>query len=119
MRYVSRKPGERLMSEYTYTVILEREDDGGYHAFCPVLRGCHSQGDTVEEAIENIREAVQLYIESLKAHSEEIPAEDVIIKPIHFAAVIPTFKLCGRRDACTTILATCLDRFALLFDHSL
>jgi predicted RNase H-like HicB family nuclease len=36
---------------YNYTVLLEKEDDGGYHAFCPVLKGCHSQGDTFEETI--------------------------------------------------------------------
>lgn len=34
------------MTEYNYTVIIEREADGGYHAFCPALQGCHSQGDT-------------------------------------------------------------------------
>ena len=36
---------------YNYTVILKRESDGGYHAFCPTLKGCHSQGDSFEEAI--------------------------------------------------------------------
>ncbi len=52
---------------YNYTVILEKEPDGGYHAFCPILKGCHSQGDSFEEAIDNITEAIELYIESLKA----------------------------------------------------
>jgi predicted RNase H-like HicB family nuclease len=80
------KSGETAMIEYTYTVIMEREADGGYHAFCPALRGCHSQGDTYEETAQNIEEAVKLYIESLKAHSEPVPSEDVIIKPIHVAA---------------------------------
>lgn len=74
------------MADYNYTVIMEREEDGGYHAFCPALRGCHSQGDTYEETVRNITEAVQLYIESLKARSEPVPCEDVIIKPIHVAA---------------------------------
>ena len=74
------------MVEYNYTVIIEREGDGGFHAFCPALRGCHSQGDTYEETIQNITEAVRLYIESLKMHSEPVPPEDVIIKPIHVAA---------------------------------
>ncbi len=74
------------MTQYNYTVIIERDEDGGYHGYCPALRGCHSQGDTYEETIQNITEAVQLYVESLKAHSEPIPSEDVIIKPIHFAA---------------------------------
>lgn len=74
------------MADYNYTVIIEREEDGGYHAYCPALRGCHSQGDTYEETIQNIQEAIALYIESLKAHSEPIPSEDVIIKPVHVAA---------------------------------
>jgi predicted RNase H-like HicB family nuclease len=50
---------------YNYTVILEKESEGGYHVFCPMLRGCHSQGDTFEDAIENITEAIELYLESL------------------------------------------------------
>ena len=74
------------MTDYNYTVIIERESDGGYHAFCPALRGCHSQGDTYEETVQNIQEAITLYIESLKAHAEPIPSEDVTIKPIHVAA---------------------------------
>ncbi|MFO0279875.1 MAG: type II toxin-antitoxin system HicB family antitoxin [bacterium] len=52
---------------YNYTVILEKESDGGYHAFCPALQGCHSQGDTFEETIVNITEAMELYLESLIA----------------------------------------------------
>jgi predicted RNase H-like HicB family nuclease len=74
------------MTDYSYTVIIEREADGGYHAFCPALRGCHSHGDTYEATVQNVTEAVQLYIESLKAHAEPVPTEDVIIKPIHVAA---------------------------------
>ena len=67
---------------YNYTVILEKEEDGGYHAFCPVLKGCHSQGDTFEDAIENITEAIGLYIESLIADNQPIPREDLIVKPL-------------------------------------
>ena len=67
---------------YNYTVLLEKEQDGGYHAFCPILKGCHSQGDTVEEAIENITEAIELYLESLIADSQPIPKEDLIVKPL-------------------------------------
>jgi predicted RNase H-like HicB family nuclease len=55
---------------YNYTVILEKESDGGYHAFCPVLKGCHSQGDTFEETIANITEAMELYLESLIADEQ-------------------------------------------------
>lgn len=49
------------MTEYHYTVIMEREADGGYHAFCPALRGCHSQGDSYEETSQNITEAAQSF----------------------------------------------------------
>ncbi|BBD54400.1 hypothetical protein NIES204_16930 [Planktothrix agardhii NIES-204] len=52
---------------YNYTVILQKEPEVGYHAFCPILKGCHSQGDSFEEAIDNITEAIELYIESLRA----------------------------------------------------
>lgn len=69
-----------------YTVILEHEDDGGYHAFAPALKGCHSQGETIDEAIRNITEAVELYIESLKAHGETVPTEDLLIQPVEVAA---------------------------------
>jgi len=60
---------------YNYTVILEKEEQGGYHAFCPLLKGCHSQGDTFEETIENIKEAIELYIESLRADNQPILQE--------------------------------------------
>lgn len=67
---------------YNYTVLLEQEEDGGYHAFCPVFKGCHSQGDTVEEAIDNITEAIELYIESLLADNQPIPKDGLIVKPL-------------------------------------
>jgi predicted RNase H-like HicB family nuclease len=73
---------KNIKKSYNYTVLLEKEEDGGYHAFCPILRGCHSQGDTFEEAIANITEAIELYIESLIADSQPIPRENLIVKPL-------------------------------------
>ena len=67
---------------YHYTVILERQADGGFHAYCPTLKGCHSQGDSLDEAVENIREAIAAYLQSVKAHGEPIPQEDLLIKPV-------------------------------------
>ena len=66
----------------TYTVILEKESVGGYHAFCPALKGCHSEGETEQEVLENIREAIELYLESLITHNEPIPQEDLLIKSV-------------------------------------
>ncbi len=65
--------------------MLDREEDGGYHAFCPALPGCHTQGDTYDEAIENIRDAIKIYLESLKAHGEKSPVEDITIKSLKIA----------------------------------
>jgi predicted RNase H-like HicB family nuclease len=49
---------------YKITIIIEK-DNHGYYAFCPDLEGCQSQGDTLEEVLANIREAVELYLETL------------------------------------------------------
>ncbi len=59
-----------------YTVVLERESDGGYVVSVPVLPGCISQGDTRQEAISNIREAIELYIEDCLAAGDPVPEQD-------------------------------------------
>lgn len=53
-------------------VILEKDEDG-YHIFAPGLQGCRTWGRTRAEALENIEEALKLYLESLKKHNEQIP----------------------------------------------
>ncbi|HBQ28536.1 MAG TPA: type II toxin-antitoxin system HicB family antitoxin [Desulfotomaculum sp.] len=73
------------MGLYRYTVIIEREDDGGYHAFCPTLKGCHTQGNSLEETLANVQEAIEAYLESMKARNETIPKEDILIKPVEVA----------------------------------
>ncbi len=45
-------------------IIIEK-DEYGYYAFCPELKGCHSQGDSLDEVLIHIREAVELYLETL------------------------------------------------------
>jgi len=62
--------GETLMK---YRVIIERDEDGMFVAEVPALPGCISQGETRAEALRNIQEAIEVYIESLKAHNEPIP----------------------------------------------
>jgi predicted RNase H-like HicB family nuclease len=73
------------MMNYNYTVIFEKEEESGYHAFCPALKGCHSQGDSFEEALENITEALELYLESLLSDGSPIPEENFIIKPLRIS----------------------------------
>ncbi len=62
---------------YVYPVVMER-DGAGYFATCPSLHGCSTQGDSYEEALANIGEAVELYLESLQAHGEEIPQSELV-----------------------------------------
>jgi len=56
-----------------YRVYLEQDEDGVFVATCPALPGCISQGQTRAEATENIREAIEGYIISLKKHGEPVP----------------------------------------------
>ncbi len=61
-----------------FRVILEPNELGGYTVTAPLLPGCISEGDTRDEALANIREAIELYIESLQADGEPIPSEEAI-----------------------------------------
>ena len=56
-----------------YRVFIEQDEDGMFIAEVPSLPGCISQGKTRTEAIKNIQEAIEAYIESLKDHNEPIP----------------------------------------------
>lgn len=58
-----------------YTVVLEREADGGYVASVPALPGCVSQGETRDEVMTNIRVAADLYIEDCVASGDPVPTE--------------------------------------------
>jgi predicted RNase H-like HicB family nuclease len=56
-----------------YRVLIEQDEDGVYVAEVPALPGCISQGATRSEAVSNIKEAIQAYLESLHAHGEPVP----------------------------------------------
>ena len=56
-----------------YRVYLEQDEDGVFVAACPSLPGCISQGSTRSEARANIREAIELYLKSLRKHREPVP----------------------------------------------
>ncbi len=62
-------------SVLSFSVIYEEAPEGGYVVSVPSLPGCHTQGESIEEAEKNIREAIELYLESLKSHKEDIPKE--------------------------------------------
>ncbi len=56
-----------------YRVTIEQDEDGVFIAEVPSLPGCITQGATRVEALENVREAIELYLESLEAHGEPVP----------------------------------------------
>jgi predicted RNase H-like HicB family nuclease len=61
------------MRIYDFKVFFEPEETGGYVAVCPALAGCYSQGDTVTEAMSNIKEAIELCLEDMRTRGETIP----------------------------------------------
>lgn len=63
-----------------FTVILTPDkDDGGYVGHCPAIPGCVSEGDNVEEALANIKDAIEGCLESLAARQEPSPWEGEVI----------------------------------------
>ncbi len=73
-------------SEYYFTVIIEPCEEGGYYGECPSLQGCHVQGETYEETLNELRHAVNGMIEELKKSGEEIPQDSVTVTSLHIAA---------------------------------
>jgi antitoxin HicB len=64
------------MRVLNYRVLLQKEPEGGYTVIVPILPGCVTYGKTIKEAKLMAKEAIELYIESLKDHNEEIPIEE-------------------------------------------
>jgi len=60
------------MTHLTFPVIVESDQDG-YFVTCPALQGCYSQGETYEEAMANIKDAIRLHLEDRLADDEGIP----------------------------------------------
>jgi len=69
-------------------IIIEPDEDS-YHAYCPALKGLHTCGETVEEAVQNAKYAAQAYLESLVKHGDSIPIgilphKDIGVKTVGF-----------------------------------
>lgn len=72
------------MKNLTLPIVVEADADG-YFVSCPALQGCYSQGDTYEEAVENIKDAIRLHIEDRLADGEEIPQVSVSLSTVEIA----------------------------------
>lgn len=76
---------KKIAKVFQYTAVFEPEKTGGYSVTIPVLPGCISQGENFEEALTNIKEAAELYLEDLK--ESEIPKEErpIVVSPVQVA----------------------------------
>lgn len=75
----------------SYSVFFEEAPEGGYVVSVPALPGCHTQGDTLEEAENNIKEAIEVYLESYVTNKEPIPQEKrSFISNINIGALTPS-----------------------------
>ena len=67
------------MKSHIFKVVVEEDvfEDGrqAFHASCPALKGCHTWGHTLDEALANIQEAVELYVEDLRTAGEPVPVD--------------------------------------------
>ncbi len=74
-----------IMKNYRVSVVVEKDEDG-YFAFCPELQGCYTQGDTYEEVIASIRDAIRLHIEDrVEAGEDLVMAESVSLTTLEVA----------------------------------
>lgn len=60
------------MKNYRFSVVIER-DEQGYFAYCPELQGCYTQGNTYEQALANIQDAIQLHVTDRLESGEDVP----------------------------------------------
>ena len=65
------------MKNYRFSVVIERDREG-YFALCTELQGCYTQGETYEEVLENIKDAIRLHVEDRLKTGEEIPQPESI-----------------------------------------
>ena len=66
------------MVDYKFTIVVERDEDGLYVASVTVIQGCYTQGETYEEVMENIKDAIKLHLEARRELGEPIPLEVAI-----------------------------------------
>jgi len=66
------------MKTYKFRIVVEQDEDGVYIVSVPSIKGCYTQGDTINEAVENIKDAIRLHIEAREALGESVPVEVLV-----------------------------------------
>ena len=62
-----------------YSVIIHEAEEGGHWVEVPALPGCYSQGESLEETLENVKEAITLYLETLMDEERDIPQNSDVV----------------------------------------
>jgi len=74
------------MKRYLLDVVIEKDKDG-YFAYCPLIQGCYTQGNTYEEALENIKDAIKLHLEEIGSSRGTLPSpESISVTTLEIAA---------------------------------
>ncbi len=71
--------------QYQFTIIIEPCEEGGYFASCPAFSGCHVEGETYEETLQEMRAAIQGFIEDYLKSGEPIPDDEVTVTSLKIA----------------------------------
>ena len=86
------KGNSKAMKSYVFKVVIEPDkfEDGrdAWHSSCPALKGCHTWGHTYEEALANLREAMDFYVQDLNEAGEQIPVNQGTIELPEPAVVV-------------------------------
>ena len=73
------------MKPYNYKVIVEECEEGGFYAECPAFPGCHVEGETYEETMKEIKEAVRSFIEAYRLRNENLPSDNFLVASVQVA----------------------------------
>jgi len=65
------------MGNYHFAIVVEKDEEG-YFAYCPELQGCYTQGETFEETVENIKDAIKLHVEDRLANNEPVATSEIV-----------------------------------------
>ena len=71
--------------DYSFKIIIEECEEGGYYAECPAFQGCHVEGDTYEETLSEIKSAIAGFIEEYKQNNEPIPLDNFSVASVRVA----------------------------------
>lgn len=90
------------MKSLTYTVVLERNEDGGCTVTVPALKGCVTQGDTIADALSRAKEAIECHVEALTILGKRVPPDCRVVRlDAEGLSEVLVFKVTAQPDVTT------------------